>query len=193
MEPSSMPPPLALAFRLVAKVKTKPQAVSNTTPFAEGNAHRPVQLPMAMEWTETGTQVLACAVALLLVSATAVTLRLISRGRILHILGPTDWFMALTLVRDSGVGSLPRYQRNCTRANHRAVPVLRLCHHHLRRGPYVKPSNAPLLSHAADRCCNQLPPMGSATTSPTFLPMRSSRSSRWASSQRALVAAPDCH
>jgi hypothetical protein len=57
---------------------------------------------MAMDWTQSGTQVLACAVAQLVVSAVAVTLRLISRGRILHILGPTDWFMVLTLVRAFG-------------------------------------------------------------------------------------------
>lgn len=74
----------------------------------EGNARRPEHLSMAMEWKETGTQVLACAITLLLVSAGAVTLRLISRGRILHILGPTDWFMALTLVRTMAPNSTPQ-------------------------------------------------------------------------------------
>lgn len=63
---------------------------------------------MVMEWKETGTQVLACAITLFLVSAGAVTLRLISRGRILHILGPTDWFMALTLVRTMVPNSTPQ-------------------------------------------------------------------------------------
>jgi branched-subunit amino acid transport protein AzlD len=57
---------------------------------------------MAMDWTQSGTQVFACAVAQLLVSSVAVALRLISRGRILRILGPTDWFMVLTLVRVPG-------------------------------------------------------------------------------------------
>ena len=88
---------------------------------------------MAMEWKETGTQVLACAVALLLVSATAVTLRLISRGRILHILGPTDWFMALTLVRVA----LPVSKTQLQHTDGNTIPVLRLRHHHLRRGSYV--------------------------------------------------------
>ena len=56
---------------------------------------------MAMEWTQSGKQVFACAVAQLVVSTIAVALRLISRGRILHILGPTDWFIVLTLVSAS--------------------------------------------------------------------------------------------
>jgi hypothetical protein len=51
-----------------------------------------------MEWTPWGTWLFASSVVMLVLATTAVTLRLISRGRILHVLGPTDWFIVLTLV-----------------------------------------------------------------------------------------------
>jgi hypothetical protein len=41
------------------------------------------------------------AVFLAVLSSVAVLLRFISRGRILHILGPTDWFIAVTLVSNT--------------------------------------------------------------------------------------------
>ncbi|KAK4150893.1 hypothetical protein C8A00DRAFT_45787 [Chaetomidium leptoderma] len=50
-----------------------------------------------MAWTERGALAFACAVVMVVLSAVAVALRLVSRGRILRILGPTDWFMVLTL------------------------------------------------------------------------------------------------
>ncbi|KAL2128964.1 hypothetical protein VTI74DRAFT_8403 [Chaetomium olivicolor] len=100
---------------------------------------------MAMDWTQTGTRVLACAVAQLLVSAVAVALRLISRGRILHILGPTDWFMVLTLVGVIGASLKNAGARMLT-----TIPVLRLRHIHLRRDPYVCLAANGLGCHIAD-------------------------------------------
>ncbi|GAB1316376.1 hypothetical protein MFIFM68171_06586 [Madurella fahalii] len=51
-----------------------------------------------MEWTDRGTQLFACAVSMTIISTIFVTLRFISRGCVLHVLGPTDWFMAVTLL-----------------------------------------------------------------------------------------------
>jgi len=42
---------------------------------------------------------MACALATLLIAATSVVLRLISRGAILRSVGPEDWFMIAALVR----------------------------------------------------------------------------------------------
>jgi branched-subunit amino acid transport protein AzlD len=56
---------------------------------------------MALDWTDRGARVFALAVAQVVVSTIAVALRLVSRGYILRILGPTDWFMVLTLVSAS--------------------------------------------------------------------------------------------
>jgi hypothetical protein len=54
-----------------------------------------------MEWTGRGARAFAFAVVMLLLSVVAVALRFISRGRILRVWGPSDWFIALTLVGDS--------------------------------------------------------------------------------------------
>ncbi|KAL2128520.1 hypothetical protein VTI74DRAFT_9080 [Chaetomium olivicolor] len=51
-----------------------------------------------MEWSDRGKRLVATSVVMLFLAAVFVTLRLISRGRILHILGPTDWFIIVTLI-----------------------------------------------------------------------------------------------
>jgi MFS-type transporter involved in bile tolerance (Atg22 family) len=51
-----------------------------------------------MEWSDAGKQLVAWAVVLWVLAAAAVALRLFSRGYILHVLGPTDWFIVVTLV-----------------------------------------------------------------------------------------------
>ncbi|KAL2143309.1 hypothetical protein VTI28DRAFT_10552 [Corynascus sepedonium] len=62
-----------------------------------------------MEWSALGTRLFACSAVMVAVSTLAVALRFISRGRILHVLGPTDWFIAATLVfaivNTAGVGA----------------------------------------------------------------------------------------
>jgi len=52
-----------------------------------------------MIWTETGRSIFAFAVVLSLLSAGAVTLRFLCRGRILRVLGLSDWVLLVTLVR----------------------------------------------------------------------------------------------
>ena len=51
-----------------------------------------------MEWSKRGTHLFAYTVVMAVLSTVAVTLRFFSRGRILRVLGPTDWFLAVTLV-----------------------------------------------------------------------------------------------
>ncbi|EAQ84514.1 predicted protein [Chaetomium globosum CBS 148.51] len=58
-----------------------------------------------MEWSKRGTQLFAGTVLMAALSTIAVALRFFSRGRILRVLGPTDWFLALTLV---GTPAFPR-------------------------------------------------------------------------------------
>ncbi len=50
-----------------------------------------------MAWTQQGRSIFAFAVVLSLLSTAAVALRFVCRGRILHVLGLTDWFLLLTL------------------------------------------------------------------------------------------------
>ena len=52
-----------------------------------------------MAWTEQGRSIFAFVVVLSVLSTTAVALRFVCRGRVLHVLGPTDWFLLVTLVR----------------------------------------------------------------------------------------------
>ncbi|KAK4236996.1 hypothetical protein C8A03DRAFT_16409 [Achaetomium macrosporum] len=51
-----------------------------------------------MEWADHGKRLFIWAVVMWALAAAAVMLRLISRGRILRVLGPTDWFIILTLL-----------------------------------------------------------------------------------------------
>ncbi|KAH6842397.1 hypothetical protein B0I37DRAFT_417577 [Chaetomium sp. MPI-CAGE-AT-0009] len=51
-----------------------------------------------MQWSTRGAHLFAFTVVMAALSTVAVTLRFLSRGRILHVLGPTDWFLAVTLV-----------------------------------------------------------------------------------------------
>lgn len=146
---------------------------------------------MAMEWTQAGVTVVAVAASLFLVSAFAVTLRLISRGRILHILGPTDWFMVLTLVRHDASASLENptvrmlttyfvpfqlfaFATTIAVGNRTFIVPLSL-----GDTLYSSLQNSQMAwtNHDTDPCCDQLPPMGWATTSRTSLRMRSARSS----------------
>ena len=50
-------------------------------------------------WSDDVVGLYASIVVLTVLAAISVALRFISRGRILHVLGPTDWFMVVTLVR----------------------------------------------------------------------------------------------
>jgi hypothetical protein len=59
-----------------------------------------------MAWAPRGIGAFALAVVLVTLSTVFVALRFVSRGRILHIFGPTDWFMLVTLVGATGC-SLP--------------------------------------------------------------------------------------
>ncbi|KAK4033532.1 hypothetical protein C8A01DRAFT_40011 [Parachaetomium inaequale] len=51
-----------------------------------------------MDWSDRGVRLFAYCVVMAAFSSVAVALRFISRGRILHVLGPSDWFLALTLL-----------------------------------------------------------------------------------------------
>jgi hypothetical protein len=51
-----------------------------------------------MAWAARGIGAFALAVVLVTLSTVFVALRFVSRGRILRIFGPTDWFMLVTLV-----------------------------------------------------------------------------------------------
>ena len=53
-----------------------------------------------MAWTEQGRSIFAFTVVLSVLSMAAVALRFVCRGRVLHVLGLTDWFLLFTLVRD---------------------------------------------------------------------------------------------
>ncbi|KAK4150892.1 hypothetical protein C8A00DRAFT_36468 [Chaetomidium leptoderma] len=48
-----------------------------------------------MEWTEPASRLFTISVVLVVLSAAFVALRLVSRGWLLRVLGPTDWFMVL--------------------------------------------------------------------------------------------------
>jgi hypothetical protein len=48
--------------------------------------------------TDVAARVLVGIVVLTALASIVVALRFISRGCILHVLGPTDWFIAVTLV-----------------------------------------------------------------------------------------------
>jgi hypothetical protein len=52
-----------------------------------------------MAWAARGIGAFALAVVLVTLSTVFVALRFVSRGRILNIFGPADWFMLVTLVR----------------------------------------------------------------------------------------------
>ncbi|KAH6847773.1 hypothetical protein B0I37DRAFT_445966 [Chaetomium sp. MPI-CAGE-AT-0009] len=51
-----------------------------------------------MAWAERGIRAFTVTVVLVVLSTVFVALRFVSRGRILNVLGPTDWFMLLNLV-----------------------------------------------------------------------------------------------
>jgi hypothetical protein len=55
-----------------------------------------------MAWTEQGRGLMAFAAVILLFSAIAVTLRLVSRRLIRRKLKPTDWCIVLTLICTAG-------------------------------------------------------------------------------------------
>jgi hypothetical protein len=55
-----------------------------------------------MAWTEPGWGLMAFAAVMLLFSAVAVTLRLVSRRLIRRKLKPTDWSIVLTLLCTAG-------------------------------------------------------------------------------------------
>jgi hypothetical protein len=52
-----------------------------------------------MAWTKQGRSIFAFVVVLSVLSTTAVSLRFVCRGHVLHVLGLTDWFLLVTLVR----------------------------------------------------------------------------------------------
>jgi hypothetical protein len=65
---------------------------------ADGDA-APLSKPViVMQWSTRGAHLFAFTVVMAALSTVAVTLRFFSRGRILHVLGPTDWFLAVTLL-----------------------------------------------------------------------------------------------
>jgi hypothetical protein len=52
----------------------------------------------AMHWSGSGTRLFAYTTVMTVFAAVTVALRFVSRGRILRVLGPSDWFLAVTLV-----------------------------------------------------------------------------------------------
>ena len=52
-----------------------------------------------MAWTSAGRSIFAFALVSTLLSVVAVTLRFVCRGRLLRVLGASDWFLLATLVR----------------------------------------------------------------------------------------------
>ena len=51
-----------------------------------------------MAWAERGIRAFTLAVVLVVLSTVLVALRFVSRGRILNVLGPSDWFILVNLV-----------------------------------------------------------------------------------------------
>lgn len=119
-----------------------------------------------MAWAERGIRTFAVAAVLVVLSTIFVALRFVSRGRILKVLGPTDWFMLVNLV-----GALLQWKHSKT-----GVLINVGCSSSLLPMP---PAREPVSPHTPDSQHDmeaarltilQSPLMAWATTSPTLIP-----------------------